>query len=123
MKPDKPINSQRRKSLRQTSTKPEQLIWSVLRNRRLCGLKFRRQHSIGPWIVDFVCLEEMCVIEIDGGYYDKVQDKDADRQRYLEEEGFRVLRFQNEEVLSNLEGVAIAIRRYLNLPAEDNPSP
>ncbi len=115
-------NAQRRKALRQTSTKPEQLLWTALRNRRLAGLKFRRQHSIGPWIADFVCLDKQLVIEIDGGYHDKVQDKDADRQRYLEKQGYRVLRFRNEEVLSNLEGVVIAIRRFLGLPDEDRPS-
>ncbi|QDU76285.1 hypothetical protein Pan97_33320 [Bremerella volcania] len=123
MEPNQPTNSQRRKSLRQTSTKPEQLIWSVLQNRKLAGLKFRRQHSIGPWIADFACMEKMVVIEIDGGYHDKTQDKDTERQRYLEAEGFKVLRFQNEEVLTNLEGVSIAIRRLLGLPDEDNPSP
>lgn len=123
MEPDRPNRSQRRKSLRQTSTKPEQLIWSLLRNRRLAGLKFRRQHSIGPWILDFACMEKLVVIEIDGEYHDKVQDKDAERQRYLESERFRVIRFQNEEVLTNLEGVRIAICRLLGIPDEDNPSP
>jgi len=68
-------------------------------------------------------MEEMVVIEIDGGYHDKVQDEDAHRQRDLEARGFKVLRFQNEEVLSNLEGVAIGIRRIMGLPDEDNPSP
>lgn len=113
----------RRRSLRQTSTKAEKLLWSVLRNRNIEGLKIRRQHSIGPFITDFVYLGEKLVIELDGGYHEHIQAQDAARQEYLEREGYRVLRFQNEDVLTNLEGVVICIRRTLGLPDEDSPSP
>ncbi|GAA4438189.1 endonuclease domain-containing protein [Bremerella cremea] len=114
---------QRRRQLRRTSTEPEQLLWSALRDRRLGGLEFRRQHAIDPWIVDFVCLEKSLILEIDGGYHDKSQAEDLRRQDDLEARGFQVLRFQNEEVLTNLEGVVIAIRRHSGLADGESPSP
>ncbi len=94
-----------RRQLRRASTKPEQLVWAVVRNRRLEGLKFRRQQSIDPFIVDFVCQDLKLIIEIDGGYHDDIFDADRNRQQYLEAEGYRVVRFANEDVL---EDVAIA---------------
>ena len=103
----------RRRQLRQTSTKPEQLIWALVRNRRLDGLKFRRQESLGPFIVDFICQEKKLILELDGGYHDDVFEADRNRQRFLENEGYRVLRFANDDVLSDVEAVAVAIRRTL----------
>jgi very-short-patch-repair endonuclease len=102
-----------RRGLRATSTKPEQLLWSVLRNRRLDGHRFRRQHSIQQFIVDFVCLEERVVVEADGGYHDWQYEKDQAREDVLKSHGYRVIRFSNEDVITNLEGVAEAIRRCL----------
>ena len=67
---------QRRRALRRNSTRAERLLWGALRTKRLAGLKFRRQHSIGPFIVDLFCKEKMLVIELDGGYHDYVQEKD-----------------------------------------------
>ncbi|PQO42393.1 endonuclease domain-containing protein [Blastopirellula marina] len=120
---DPPDKLQRRRDLRQRSTKAEHLLWSALRNRNIADLKFRRQHSIGPWIGDFVCVEALLVIELDGGYHDLIQDEDQHRSAMIEQAGFRVLRFTNEEVLGNLEGVVISIRRFLGLPEEEAPSP
>ena len=91
----------------------------MLRNRRLAGLKFRRQHSIGQYIADFACVDRKFVIELDGGYHHDVEDQDAVRQRHLEDQGFHVLRFSNNDVLDNAEGVAAAILRALGL----SPSP
>ena len=113
----------RRRSLRQTSTKPEQLIWAALRNRRLAGLKFRRQHSIGPYIVDFICVEEHLIVELDGGYHDDVVDEDLARQRFLQSQGYTVLRFWNEDVLQDVESVATAIVKAAGVPPHSNPLP
>jgi len=74
------------------------------------GLSFRRQHPIGRYIVDFVCLEKHLIIEIDGGQHDIERDKDEVRTKWLVSEGYRVLRFWNNEVLTNLEGVLDTIR-------------
>jgi very-short-patch-repair endonuclease len=84
-------------------------MWSILRGRQLEGFKFRRQFSIGQFIADFCCFERMVVIELDGGQHqDQVQEDNA-RSTYLENHGFRVVRFWNNEVLENSEGVALAI--------------
>lgn len=65
-----PVTTQRARELRARQTKAESLLWQVLRGRRLCGLKFRRQFPIEPWIVDFACVEHKLVVELDGGYRD-----------------------------------------------------
>jgi adenine-specific DNA-methyltransferase len=94
-----------------------------LRNRRLQGLKFRRQHSVGEFIVDFVCLEKKLVVEVDGGYHDYVPDKDIRRQRYLESQGYRVIRFWNEDVLEDVDAVVRAIAQAAGLPPHPSPLP
>ncbi|GIW93854.1 MAG: hypothetical protein KatS3mg110_1895 [Pirellulaceae bacterium] len=99
------------RELRARQTKAERLLWNVLRNRRLCGLRFRRQHPIGPFIVDFACIEKRIVIELDGGYHDDVYDSDLRRQKKIERMGWLMLRFRNEDVLRDAEAVAIAIAR------------
>lgn len=115
------LRLQRRRGLRQRSTKPEQLLWRALRNRRQDGLKFRRQYSIGCYIVDFVCLEKKLVVELDGGYHDYVADEDARRQRYLEEQGYTVVRFLNEDVLDDLEAVVMAIVKAASIRTAPSP--
>ena len=99
----------RRRKLRAASTKPEKLIWSVLRNRKRLHQKFRRQFSIGSFIADFACPELKLVIELDGEYHEFIWEQDQAREKYLQALGFTVIRFPNDEVLENLEGVAIAI--------------
>ena len=111
--------TERARELRQQQTKPESLLWQVLRAKRLCGLKFRRQHPIGPFFADFACIEQRLVIELDGGYHDYLHDQDMSRQANLESEGWRVLRFSNEDVLHDVEAVAISIARFLDF--EYNP--
>ncbi|MEZ6097461.1 MAG: endonuclease domain-containing protein [Pirellulaceae bacterium] len=106
---------ERRRDLRRTSTSAESLFWSAVRNRRLAGLKFRRQHSVGCFIVDFYCHEKRIVVELDGGYHDHVVDADRKRQRQIEAEGITVVRFSNEEVLENLEGVLVAVLKHVGL--------
>jgi very-short-patch-repair endonuclease len=91
--------------LRRDSTDAERTLWLQLRDRRLEGWKFRRQVSIDPYIVDFLCLDAKLVIEVDGGQHDENRAKDEVRTRFLEGFGLRVIRFWNNEVLGNLEGV------------------
>ena len=81
------------KQLRKNSTQAETWLWRQLRNRQLAGCKFRRQHAIGPYIVDFVCLEKQLVIELDGGQHQDQSSYDEQRTRYLNSLGFQVLRF------------------------------
>ncbi|WP_232019254.1 endonuclease domain-containing protein [Sulfuritortus calidifontis] len=91
-----------------------------MRNRQLEGCKFRRQHAIGPYIADFVCLEAALILELDGGQHAAATSEDARRTAYLQRQGFRVLRFWNNEVLGNLAGVLEVIRQAL-LKARPSP--
>ena len=90
----------------------------ALRGRRLCGLKFRRQVPIDLFVADFACVEKRLIVEIDGGYHDDVYEDDRTRQEKLEALGWDVIRFSNEDVLSDVEAVAIAIARHLRLESE-----
>ena len=99
--------------LRANPTEAERRLGDRLRRRQLEGLRFRRQASIGPYIVDFVCYSEKLVIEVDGGQHSVQVDHDTARTRWLENRGFRVLRFWNNDVLANGEGVLKAIRQAL----------
>ena len=97
--------TQAAKQLRQNSTDAERLLWQQLRAKRLNGLKFRRQEQIGRFIVDFVCYEKGIVIEADGGQHALEREKDEERTAWLDSQGFKVLRFWNHDILTNLEGV------------------
>jgi very-short-patch-repair endonuclease len=121
-----PELTEKARDLRARQTKAESLLWNVLRGRRLCRLKFRRQYPIPPFIVDFACIEKKLVIEIDGGYHDYVYANDLSRQARIEAEGWTVIRFSNEDVLEDVEAVAIAIARHLKMKLEfrrRKPSP
>lgn len=110
-----PELTKRARDLRARQTKAESLLWYVLRGRRLCGLKFRRQFPIGPFIADFACIETKLVVEIDGGYHDYVYEDDDSRQQKIEAAGWNVIRFSNEDVLDDVEAVGIAIAKYLEI--------
>ena len=99
------------KGLRKRSTDVEQLLWSRLRAGRFEGMKFRRQHPIGQYIADFVCLEKKLIIELDGGQHTLPDEilKDGQRDAWLEKEGYTVVRFWDNEVLTNTSGVLDAI--------------
>ncbi|OQW76925.1 MAG: ATP-dependent helicase HrpA [Proteobacteria bacterium ST_bin11] len=97
------------RSLRKNQTDAERVIWQQLRNRQLLGCKFRRQQVIGPFIVDFVCLEPQLVIEIDGGQHADQREYDQNRSQYLQQVGYTVLRFWNNEVLQYTPAVMEAI--------------
>lgn len=89
--------------LRRAMTDAERALWLAVRDRRLAGHKFRRPVTIGPYIADFVCLERSLIVEADGGQHS--EDDDAARTSYLKSQGFRLIRFWNNDVLRNLEGV------------------
>ncbi|MEA1901141.1 MAG: endonuclease domain-containing protein [Thermodesulfobacteriota bacterium] len=105
--------------LRKNMTDAERLLWQHLRNRELGGYKFRRQRPIGPYIVDFVCLEKKLVVEVDGGQHAGQIELDAERSDYLKKKGYRVLRFWNNEVLKETESVLTVI--LLSLDEECYP--
>ena len=100
------------RDLRKSLTDAEQLLWRYLRAKQLDGLKFRRQEQIGRFIVDFVCYEKLLVIEADGGQHLTEWEKDQERTKWLNSQGFCVLRFWNNEILSNIEGVLDVIRDH-----------
>jgi very-short-patch-repair endonuclease len=104
------------KKLRKSSTDAERLLWRHLRARQLDGLKFRRQEPIGDYIVDFVCYEKGIVIEVDGGQHAIQKDMDEERDEWLSKQGFKVLRFWNNEVLQNIQGVLEVVRGNSTLP-------
>lgn len=95
------------RKLRKNSTSQEQKIWNLLRNRQFLGLKFKRQVPIYNYVVDFVCEEKKLIIEIDGGQHNEPNNIDEDniRTNILEKEGYRVIRFWNNEIDNNIEGV------------------
>lgn len=113
----------RAKQLRKNSTDAERLLWRVLRSRQLAGYKFRRQQPMGGFIVYFVCLEKRLVVEVDGGQHNEPLQAahDSERSAWLEQQGFRVLRFWDHEVLKQIEDVKDAIWR--GLVSSNAPSP
>ena len=109
-----PQYTQRRQDLRNNSTQPEQKLWAILRGKQL-GVKFRRQHGIGHYIVDFYSPECNLVIEVDGDshFTDAAQQYDAQRDAYLQQLGLKVLRFRNDDVNQNIAGVYETIKRVV----------
>lgn len=104
-----------RRELRHTPTDAELAVWRLLRSRQLQGHKFRRQHGVGPYVLDFYCAEAHLAIEVDGGQHytrDGVED-DTKRTAALADRGIVVIRFSNNDVLTNPQGVAEAILRAL----------
>ena len=99
--------TERSRELRKTMTEAERLLWWALRKRRLDGVRFRRQHPIGPYVVDFVCLERTLVVEVDGGQHAEPEPRahDERRTRWLAAEGYAVVRVWNRDVFTNVDGV------------------
>ena len=112
--------AKKRQFLRHSPTKAENILWKHLRNRQLHGYKFRRQESIGPYVADLLCFEARLVVEVDGGQHGAKVEYDTARTRFMEEQGVRVIRFWNHEVLSNLDGVLTMILQILK---QKTPSP
>lgn len=96
-------------------TEAEKILWDALKGKNLGGYKFRREHIIDEYIVDFLCLSKRLIIEVDGGYHNdpKVKEADTFRTEFLENLGYRIIRFTNDEVLGNLEGVLENIQKEL----------
>lgn len=104
------------RELRQRQTSAEEVLWECLRDRRLFNAKFRRQHNIGRYIADFYCHSTRLVVEVDGEIHNLRQLQDAARDAWMREHGLTVLRFTNDRVLNQLEGVLIAIAECLPSP-------
>jgi primosomal protein N' (replication factor Y) len=110
------------RALRVNQTDAEKRLWTYLRNRAFFGFKFRRQMSVGPYIADFLCPARSLIIELDGGQHaDSLRD--AQRTAWLEGEGYRVIRFWNNDVLANTEGVLTQIHAALGAPPHPTLSP
>jgi very-short-patch-repair endonuclease len=105
--------------LRKDATDAERKLWSALRHQQLNGFKFRRQVPIGDLVADFACLSARLIIEVDGGQHDAERGKDAARTAWLNTRGYCVIRFWNNDVLENLDGVVQMIRTALH----DHPPP
>ncbi len=115
---------QKAKHLRRNSTDAEINLWSRIRNRQLQGWKFRRQSPVGKYIVDFACAELRLVVEIDGGQHAEQVLYDLGRTRFLQSKGYKVVRFWNNEVLGNIEGVLEALTLTLSQRERElSPSP
>jgi very-short-patch-repair endonuclease len=101
------------RQLRSNMTDTERFVWQRIRKKQFAGHRFRRQHPLGPFIVDFVCLEARLVLEFDGGQHAIRREEDAARTRWLEEQGFRVLRFWDSDVFKEWDGVETVIIKAL----------
>ena len=99
---------------RQKPTEAESIMWKILRG-RFCGVRFRRQHVIAGFIADFACVSKKLIIEIDGGYHftEEQIENDAQRTKKLNDYGYTVMRFKNEEVLANTDLVIERIKKYI----------
>ena len=125
------INSQIEKSrqLRKNMTSQERKLWSIIRERRFFGYRFRRQFPIGSYIVDFVCREKRIIIEIDGGQHNEIQNIEYDNKRteFLKSEGFQVIRFWNYDVDNNMDGIYERLKEVFKIddkitPLQPSPS-
>jgi len=109
--------------LRNAATDAERLLWRRLRLQQLGGCKFRRQHPFGDFVLDFVCLEKKLVVELDGSQHAGQVTADGLRRAFLERAGFRVLRFWNNQVFEDIDGVLDVILQMLRISAEPHPHP
>jgi len=107
----------RARELRQNQTSTEKIMWECLRDRRFCNAKFRRQHNIGQYIADFYCHEAKLVVEVDGEIHQTQQERDRDRNLWMQSNGLTVLRFSNQAIFNNLEETLQTISSYLPNPS------
>ena len=104
------------RTLRRNSTIQERRLWNLLKNRQFHNLKFKRQQPIGDYIVDFICKEAKIIIEIDGGQHNEPENIEYDKTRteYLNTLGYKVIRFWNNEIYENIEGVVLRLKQEIN---------
>jgi very-short-patch-repair endonuclease len=114
---------QRARELRRNPTDTERKLWYHIRDKQIENFRFRRQRPIGKYIVDFICLEANLVIELDGGQHAEQLQYDAERTKYLTAQGLHVLRYWNNDVMQNIEGVLEDIRVALMQRTPSQPSP
>ena len=125
-----PATKEYRQLLRRTETPTERMLWKKLRDKQLDGYRFRQQHGFGPYVLDFYCPTLRLCIELDGDVHDtkEVRQKDEERTIFLTQNRIHVLRFRNEEVELNINGVLDRIRDYIKssinrLPVVQTPNP
>ena len=109
------MNNNKARALRKNSTDTERRLWQHLRLRQIGGYKFRRQQPLGPYIADIACLEKRLIVEVDGGQHSEQAAYDARRSRWLEAQGFCVLRFWDHEVLREVDAVKQVIGQAVGL--------
>ena len=109
---------------RREMTESETVLWNALRNMK-AGVRFRRQHPIGDYIADFICLPAKLVIEVDGGYHQEPQQQELDQQRteFLVSKGYQVIRIKNEEISNDLNEVVMRIKAEVLNQSNDSPRP
>jgi very-short-patch-repair endonuclease len=108
------------RELRRNQTEAEAVLWKYLKNRQLDGFKFRRQHTLGYYICDFACLEAKLIVELDGGQHNEViiAGNDEERTNWFKSQGYKLIRFGNNDVLENIERVILEIKAVLR-PSPD----
>jgi len=111
------------RKLRREQTDAERMPWSRLRAKQIDGVKFRRQHPIGPYIVDFLASSRKLIVELDGGQHNEpeMKERDYDREKYLTARGYHILRFWNNEILMNPDGVLAVIKEALRTQRQHHP--
>ena len=109
------IQKVRRRELRKEQTEAEKILWLYIRNRQVSSLKFYRQYSIGPYILDFFCPKIRLAIELDGNQHKDAKEYDIERETFLKDKNIKVIRFWNNEVLNDLENVLKIIRQNARL--------
>lgn len=115
MKPNPQLirqRTERARTLRQTQTPYESILWTLLRDRRLEGFKFRRQHPIDRFVADFACVAAKLIVELDGNSHDDRQEQDAARDEFLRENGWHTLRVSNADLMKNREAVVLTVLRF-----------
>ena len=115
------VNISKARELRKNPTNAEQALWKHLRMRQIGGYKFRRQQPIGPCIVDFISFERRVIIEVDGGQHSQQTEYDTERTTWLNAQGYRVLRFWNNQMLEEVEAVKAIILKVLEVRGDPPP--
>jgi len=118
-----PQTTKNARTLRSGMTLAEQRLWNALRGKQIENTRFRRQHPIGPYIADFACVEQLLIVELDGGQHQEQIEYDDRRTAFLQQQGWKVLRFWNNDVMSNLDGVLSSIVTAFESAPPSQPSP